>query len=82
MPSHDHLKLARDMYGAYESGDRGVVEEVLSDDFTFADAAAATAAELSGRVVVEPHDTPGFREAVLADPQGAVFSVSQLLMGT
>jgi ketosteroid isomerase-like protein len=35
MPSHDHLKLARDMYGAYESGDRGVVEEVLSDDFTF-----------------------------------------------
>jgi ketosteroid isomerase-like protein len=23
------------MYGAYESGDRGVVEEVLSDDFTF-----------------------------------------------
>jgi ketosteroid isomerase-like protein len=35
MPSHDHLKLARDMYGAYESGDRGVVEEMLSDDFTF-----------------------------------------------
>jgi hypothetical protein len=35
MPSHDHLKLARDMYGAYESGDRGVVEQVLSDDFSF-----------------------------------------------
>jgi predicted enzyme related to lactoylglutathione lyase len=46
-----------------------------------ADAAAAKAGELGGRVVVEPHDTPGFREAVLADPQGAVFSVSQLLTG-
>jgi predicted enzyme related to lactoylglutathione lyase len=46
-----------------------------------ADAAAAKAGELGGQVVVEPHDTPGFREAVLADPQGAVFSVSQLLTG-
>jgi len=26
-----------------------------------------------------PFDTPGFRNAVLADPQGAVFSISQLL---
>jgi len=34
MPA-DRLKLARDVYGAYKSGDRSVVEKVLSDDFTF-----------------------------------------------
>ena len=33
--SHDRLKLARDSYGAYESGDRKVLEELLTDDFTF-----------------------------------------------
>ena len=31
----DRLQLARDAYGAYESGDRSVIEELLSDDFTF-----------------------------------------------
>jgi len=36
------------------------------------------AARLGGEVIVAPHDTPGFRSAVLADPQGPVFSVSQL----
>ena len=35
MPSSDRLQLARDVYGAYESGDRRVVEEILSDEFTF-----------------------------------------------
>src|SRR3954451_8715638 len=35
MPDHDRLKIARDCYGAYESGDRQVLEERLSDDFTF-----------------------------------------------
>jgi ketosteroid isomerase-like protein len=35
VPAIDRLKLARDSYGAYESGDRRVVEELLSDDFTF-----------------------------------------------
>jgi ketosteroid isomerase-like protein len=35
MPAHDRLKLARDCYGAYESGDRRVVEELLTEDFTF-----------------------------------------------
>jgi ketosteroid isomerase-like protein len=29
------LQIARDCYGAYESGDRRVVEECLSDDFVF-----------------------------------------------
>jgi ketosteroid isomerase-like protein len=35
MPTYDHLQLARDIYGAYVSGDRHVVEELLSEDFTF-----------------------------------------------
>jgi ketosteroid isomerase-like protein len=35
MPDHDRLKLARAAYGAYESGDRRVIEELLTDDFTF-----------------------------------------------
>jgi ketosteroid isomerase-like protein len=35
MTGHDRLKLARDAYGAYESGDRRVIEELLTDDFTF-----------------------------------------------
>src|ERR1700737_3401025 len=35
VPAHDRLQLAREMYGAYESGDRRVVEERLTDDFTF-----------------------------------------------
>ena len=35
MASRDRLQLARDAYGAYESGDRSVIEELLADDFTF-----------------------------------------------
>jgi predicted enzyme related to lactoylglutathione lyase len=47
-----------------------------------ADAVSATAGQLGGAVVISPHEAPGFREAVLADAQGAVFSVSQLTAGT
>ena len=35
MPAHDRTQRARDCYRAYESGDRQVVEELLTDDFTF-----------------------------------------------
>lgn len=35
MPTCDRLKLARDSYRAYESGDRRLLEELLTDDFTF-----------------------------------------------
>ena len=35
MTANDRLKVVRDVYGAYESGDRGVVEQHLTDDFTF-----------------------------------------------
>ena len=55
---------------------------VWSLDFWVADAgvAAETATAHGGRVVEQPNDTEiGFRTAVLADPGGATFSVSQLL---
>lgn len=41
------------------------------------DAGAAKAKELGGTVLVEPFDTPPVRNAVIADPQGAVFVVSK-----
>ena len=44
-----------------------------------ADAAAGRAAELGGQVLVAPHDVPGFRRSVLADPAGSAFSVSRLV---
>ena len=44
-----------------------------------ADATARLATELGGTVVTEPHDAPPFRQAVLADPEGAAFSISELV---
>jgi ketosteroid isomerase-like protein len=35
VPADDRLELARSCYLAYASGDRSVVEELLTDDFTF-----------------------------------------------
>jgi len=45
------------------------------------EAAAARAAELGGRVVMPPFDAGPGRSAVLADPQGAAFSVSKVVPG-
>ena len=47
--------------------------------FAVADADASTAkvTELGGSVVVPPFDTPIGKMAVVADPQGAVFSLFQ-----
>src|SRR3712207_3820787 len=64
------------------SGDRSP-EDVLahwSVDFWVGDvdATADKAAALSGKVVVPPLDSSVGRTAVLADPQGAVFSVSNV----
>jgi predicted enzyme related to lactoylglutathione lyase len=43
------------------------------------DETAAKAAELGGSVVVPPYEPlPGFKQAVLADPSGASFSVSKV----
>jgi predicted enzyme related to lactoylglutathione lyase len=51
-----------------------------SPDFWIADtdAAVARAAERGGSVLADPFDQPPFRTAVLADPAGAAFSISQL----
>jgi predicted enzyme related to lactoylglutathione lyase len=46
-----------------------------------ANAVAAKAAELGGRVVVPPYDAPGFKATVVADPQGAVLTVAQPTAG-
>jgi predicted enzyme related to lactoylglutathione lyase len=43
-----------------------------------ADVTVERAASLGGQVIMPVLDTPGFRSAVLADPQGAVFSIGQL----
>ena len=44
-----------------------------------ADAAARAATERGGRVLEAPNEVPPFRSAVLSDPAGADFSVSQLV---
>jgi hypothetical protein len=46
-----------------------------------ADAVAAAASEHGGTVVAPPHDRPGFRSTVIADPSGAALSASQLVIG-
>ena len=50
-------------------------------DFWIADAnaAAETAAANGGTVIAAPHEAPPFRRAIIADPAGASFSVSQKL---
>jgi ketosteroid isomerase-like protein len=35
MAAHDRLQIARDCYVAYETGDRQILENHLSPDFTF-----------------------------------------------
>jgi hypothetical protein len=47
---------------------------------TDAQAAAAAAPGLGGTVLVDPVQSGGFKRTVLADPQGAQFSASQLLL--
>jgi predicted enzyme related to lactoylglutathione lyase len=45
------------------------------------DGTAVKAKELGGNLIAEPFDTPPFRSAVIRDPQGATFSISQLVAG-
>jgi uncharacterized protein len=47
------------------------------------DAAADATARLGGKVIVPPYDIPEaeLRQAMLADPQGASFSVSKVTVG-
>jgi predicted enzyme related to lactoylglutathione lyase len=73
--------VPRDVVGVMApSGDD--VPPQWSVDFWIDDAerAAETAAEQGGKVVEPPSEMLAFKRAVLADPQGAVFSVSQLVL--
>ena len=44
-----------------------------------ADAIAARATELGGRVLVAPFDAPWVRMTIITDPQGATFTASQFV---
>jgi predicted enzyme related to lactoylglutathione lyase len=70
--------VPRDVVAAMMAVDDGPA--FWSVDFWIADAdlAAAAAPELGGSVVAPPQEAPPFRRAVLAAPDGATFSVSQL----
>ena len=58
--------------------DGGAVPPHWSINFAVhdADAIAEHAASLGGKILMAPFDTPGFRNAVIADPQGGVIAVS------
>jgi predicted enzyme related to lactoylglutathione lyase len=45
------------------------------------DAAVQRAIDHGGTALAEPFDVPMFRTAVLQDPQGATFTISQLMLG-
>jgi uncharacterized protein len=45
-----------------------------------ADLTVEAAAAQGATILAAPFDTPGFRSAVIQDPQGAVFSISQLVL--
>jgi predicted enzyme related to lactoylglutathione lyase len=74
--------VPRDVVGVMAPLGPGEADPHWSVDFWVADADATAdhAAQLGGRVVVAPHDAPGFRTASLVDPQGASFSISQLVV--
>ena len=44
-----------------------------------ADAIAARATEVGGRVIAAPFDAPWVRMTVIADPQGATFTASKFV---
>jgi uncharacterized protein len=76
--------VARDVVGVMTAVSDDDVSPHWGVDFWIGentDAVAAKAVRLGGAVIVPPHDAPGFRSAVLADPQGAAFSVSKLMLG-
>jgi hypothetical protein len=63
-----------------EAGDGAPAARTVDFWVDDTDAAATRAVQLGGAVVVPPYDTPIFRQAVLADREGAIFSISQLRM--
>jgi uncharacterized protein len=72
--------VPRDLVGVMVPGD-GPPQWSIDLWVDDVDATAGRAAELGGRVVAPPFDTPVGRTAVLADPEGAAFSVSRVTAG-
>jgi hypothetical protein len=72
--------VPRDVVAAMMAVPEGSGPATWNLDFWTADAeqAAAAAPGLGGSVIAAPHDAPPFRRAVLAAPDGATFSVSEL----
>jgi predicted enzyme related to lactoylglutathione lyase len=72
--------VPRDVVAAMTAGQEGPA--AWSVDFWIADAnaAAAAAPRLGGAVIAEPFDEGPFRRTALAAPDGAAFTVSQLLL--
>jgi predicted enzyme related to lactoylglutathione lyase len=72
--------VPRDVVAAMMALPQGSGPAAWNLDFWIADAehAAAAAPGLGGSVIAAPHDAPPFRRAVLAAPDGATFSVSEL----
>jgi predicted enzyme related to lactoylglutathione lyase len=70
--------VARDVVGVMASGNDAPPHWSVDFWVHDVDKAAQNTTELGGNVVVPPYDVPGFRQAVLADPQGAAFTVSRL----
>jgi predicted enzyme related to lactoylglutathione lyase len=60
-----------------EGGSRWSVDFWVDD----VDRVAATVAEHGGSLVAPPYDIPSLRQAVVADPNGVPFSVTQLMLG-
>jgi hypothetical protein len=74
--------VPRDVVAAMVALPDGDAPSAWSVDFWIADAQAAADAApgLGGRVIAPPHDAPPFLRSVLAAPDGATFTVSELRM--
>src|SRR3954451_20762545 len=71
-------RLGGHVIGVVTATDGSAVPPHWSVNFAVgdADAVAQHATSLGGTVVMGPFDTPGFRNAVIADPRGGVIAVS------
>jgi predicted enzyme related to lactoylglutathione lyase len=73
--------VPRDVVAVMMPAEPGAPPRWSVDFWVNAAAATAERAErLGGRVVVPVHEQANFRTAVLADPEGATFSISQLVV--
>ena len=74
--------VPRDVVAVLLPPEPGLERAAWDVDFWVADAdAAVVAAErLGGSVIAPVNEMPPFRQAVLADREGATFSVSQLVL--